>query len=121
MRKGESRAFEALARARKSHVPVGLSPFDSIKFPENPVNIRFVVSEEQKQGGAFNAPFDLCPRCLKVTLFLAGSDDRLSCFHWAGIPLGGTVRFRRLSHYRPSYKGGDSVTVRLGEGVVTVV
>jgi len=60
-----------------------LSPRGSIEFPENPVDFRFLEPKEKKQGGAFNAMFNLRPRRLGVGLPLAGADDRL---------------FRRVTH-----------------------
>jgi hypothetical protein len=60
-----------------------LSPGGSIEFPENPVDFRFLEPKEKKQGGAFNAAFNLRPRRFAVWRSLAGADDRL---------------FRRVTH-----------------------
>ena len=74
---GERSPFRAIACARKSHVSIGLSPFNAIKLPECLVNLRFAKAEEKQQGGAFNPMLNLLARGLGVALFLAGADDRV--------------------------------------------
>jgi hypothetical protein len=70
-------AWSFFARASHEKVTVGLPPLDPVKLSENPVNLRFAQCKEKKQGGAFDAPFNLLARSLIVRRFLAWAGDRL--------------------------------------------